>query len=74
MPLHHTAYDEDDHAAIMQHSHAMSIRNDADGIFLARELDYVKAQAYDIKYTRLSATTPTICPVLTCSVVSTALA
>jgi hypothetical protein len=54
MPRHHTAYDEDDHAAIMQHSHAMEIRNDADGIFLARELDYVKAQAYDIKYTRLS--------------------
>lgn len=54
MPRHHTAYDENDLAAIMQHSRSMEIRNDADGIFLARELDYVKSRAYEIKYLDMS--------------------
>lgn len=54
MPRHHIAYDADDLQAIMAQGHAMQIREDADGIFLARELDYVKSRAYDVKYTELS--------------------
>ena len=54
MPRNHLVYDEQDLQAIMQVGHSMQIREDADGIFLARELDYVKARAYDVKYTALS--------------------
>jgi hypothetical protein len=54
MPRNHLAYDDDDLTAIMQQGQALNVREDADGIFLARELDYVKARAYDVKYTTLS--------------------
>lgn len=54
MPRNHTHYDEADFAAIMRQADGTLIREDADGIFLARELDYVKARAYDVKYTGLS--------------------
>ncbi|MWM63453.1 DUF2184 domain-containing protein, partial [Escherichia coli] len=54
MPRNHLAYDEDDLRVIMQTGAAMDVRTDDDGIFLARELDYVKARAYDVLYTELS--------------------
>lgn len=54
MPRIHVNYDAEDLQSIMAAGAAMNIREDADGIFLARELDYVKARAYDVKYTELS--------------------
>lgn len=54
MPRNHTTYDEADFQSIMRQADGTLIREDADGIFLARELDYVKAKAYDVKYTELS--------------------
>ena len=54
MPRNHIAYDEADLAAIMRQMDGAVIRSDADGIFLARELDYVKSRAYDVKYAELS--------------------
>ena len=54
MPRNHLHYDAEDFNAIMRQADGTLIREDADGIFLARELDYVKARAYDVKYTELS--------------------
>lgn len=54
MPRHHIAYDTADFDAIMRQADGTLIREDADGIFLARELDYVKSRAYDVKYATLS--------------------
>lgn len=55
MPRNHTHYDENDvHGLMNNPTFREMLRNDADGVALGRELDYVKSRAYDVKYTELS--------------------
>lgn len=55
MPRNHTHYDENDvHGLLQSPTFREMLRNDADGVTLGRELDYVKTKAYDVKYTELS--------------------